>query len=163
MASFDRAGGRVLTAGGNRFTPLADLRLWDAATGKLAATLEVPAGPVRAAAFVDGGGVVCAGRDGAVRWFTGDGRLAATLGTHGAAVNALAVSADGRRAVTGSDDRTARVWDLQAGTLVHTLEDEGAVRLVAISPDGATIATVGTRARLWRTSSGQPVATLAGH
>ena len=44
------------------------------------------------------------------------GPLLRTLTGHDGAVHAVAVSADGRRAVSGGDDGTVRVWDLEAGT-----------------------------------------------
>ena len=44
-----------------------------------------------------------------------------TLTGHTGPVYAVAVSADGRRAVSSGNDRTVRVWDLEAGTAVHTL------------------------------------------
>ena len=33
----------------------------------------------------------------------------------------MAVSPDGRRVVSGSDDRTVAVWDLETGTRLHGL------------------------------------------
>ena len=33
----------------------------------------------------------------------------------------MAVSADGRRAVSGGEDGTVRVWDLGSGAPLHTL------------------------------------------
>ena len=37
-----------------------------------------------------------------------------------AGVKAVAVTPDGRRAVSGSDDRTLKVWDLEQGALLAT-------------------------------------------
>ena len=52
-------------------------------------------------------------------------------------MRAVAVSADGRRAVSGGDDGTVRVWDLDAGTVLHTLTGhDGWVGAVAVSADG---------------------------
>ena len=52
---------------------------------------------------------------------------------HTKEITALAVSVDGRRAVTGSEDQTVRLWDLEKGTLLHCLEGhEGTVKAVAI-------------------------------
>jgi WD40 repeat protein len=65
------------------------------------------------------------------------GALLATLEDHGAAVWALAVTPDGRRAVSGSRDRTLKVWDLEQHTLLATLEGHGAgVWAVVVTPDG---------------------------
>jgi WD40 repeat protein len=44
---------------------------------------------------------------------------------------------DGRRAVSGSDDRTLNVWDLEHGAVLATLEGHGdEVLAVAVTPDG---------------------------
>ena len=52
-------------------------------------------------------------------WDLEQGALLATLEGHGAGVRAVAVTPDGRRAVSGSDDRTLKVWDLEQGALLH--------------------------------------------
>jgi hypothetical protein len=51
-------------------------------------------------------------------------------------------SPDGAFVVTGSDDHTARVWDVHAGIPVGVrMQATGAVRYVKFSPDGRLIAT----------------------
>jgi WD40 repeat protein len=40
---------------------------------------------------------------------------------HGDWVRAVAVSPDGRRAVTASNDRTHKVWELESGRELQTL------------------------------------------
>ena len=66
---------------------------------------------------------------------------------------------------SAGDDRTARLWDPQAGNLVRTLEHFSRVTSVAFDPDGKVLAT-GTAAqfgfrlgrkgeiRLWNVESG---------
>ena len=49
------------------------------------------------------------------------GPLQRILAGHDGPVCAVAVSADGRRAVSGGDDGTVRVWDLDTGEPLHTL------------------------------------------
>ncbi len=52
-------------------------------------------------------------------------------------VSAVAVSPDGRRAVSGSRDRTLRVWDLDSGQTLRILEGHTEpISAVALSPDG---------------------------
>jgi WD40 repeat protein len=70
-------------------------------------------------------------------------------------VYAVAFSPDGRTALTGSDDGTARLWDVAFGKLLATLRNYGDVRAVAFSPDGRTALTGSAdifnmgAARLW--------------
>jgi WD40 repeat protein len=51
----------------------------------------------------------------------------------------VAVTPDGRRAVSASSDKTLKVWELESGRLLRTLEGHaGSVRAVAVTPDGRT-------------------------
>lgn len=84
---------------------------------------------------------------------------------HAGGLTAVAVSADGRQAVTGSADATARIWTLaDRGSLVlrgHT----GTVWGVAFSRDGRLVATASAdkTVRLWEVATGRAVAVLRGH
>ena len=75
--------------------------------------------------------------------------LRVDTGAHSAAIRALAVDAAGRYAVTASDDKTARVWDLSNGRLLQTLrppagaDNIGRLYAAAITPDGAVVAVGG--------------------
>jgi WD40 repeat protein len=52
-------------------------------------------------------------------------------------VNGMAVTPDGKRAVSASDDHTLKVWDLENGRALHTLEGHSNwVRGVAVTGDG---------------------------
>jgi PDZ domain/WD domain, G-beta repeat len=80
--------------------------------------------------------------------------LAIDTGMHTAGIEAQAVDAGGRFAVTGSDDRTVRIWSLADGKLLRTIwipsgpEKVGDVFAVAIGADGSTIAVGGWTERL---------------
>jgi predicted Ser/Thr protein kinase len=65
-----------------------------------------------------------------------------TLRGHSDEVYGMAVSPDGKRIVSGSDDKTIKVWDAATGAELMTLVDEHGydVSSVAFSPDGKTIA-----------------------
>src|SRR5512143_1306334 len=68
---------------------------------------------------------------------------------HTAAISNIDVDRAGKVLVTGSEDKTARVWSLPQGKLLKVLRppigagNEGRVDAVAISPDGKTVAVGG--------------------
>jgi WD40 repeat protein len=75
-----------------------------------------------------------------------------TLAGHTASVWAVAFSPDGTRVLTGSEDKTARVWDPATGEVMATLVGHTAsVRAVTFSPDGTRVLTGSwdNTARLW--------------
>jgi WD40 repeat protein len=80
-------------------------------------------------------------------------------GMHTAMIRRIAVDAAGRFLVTGSDDKTVRVWELETGRLLRTIRpptgtgNEGKIYAVAISPDGRTIAAGGWTGFEWDRSS----------
>ena len=70
------------------------------------------------------------------------------------------LSPDGRRLVTASFDKTARVWDADTGQPVSPpLKHESLVIDASFSPDGQRVVTasVDQAARVWDAISGQPV------
>jgi WD40 repeat protein len=67
---------------------------------------------------------------------------------HTAPIKVMVTDAAGRYIITGSDDRTVRVWSANDGRLLRTIQlpngpDVGQVYTLAISPDGNTIAAAG--------------------
>ncbi len=85
---------------------------------------------------------------------------------HDGVLRALAVTPDGKRLVSGGDDRTVRVWDLASGRLQHTLHGHSdSVRAVAVTPDGRRIISGGAydALRVWDLESGQFLQSIAGH
>ena len=59
------------------------------------------------------------------------GALVRTLEGHASAVAGVAVTPDGKRAVSASDDKTLKVWDLATGAVLHTLEGHSDARSTA--------------------------------
>ena len=75
---------------------------------------------------------------------------------HTSIVSAVAFSPDGKLVVTGSNDKTARLWDTATGNPVATLAGhDGSVIAVAFSPDGKLVVTgsADKMARLWKVFS----------
>ena len=87
---------------------------------------------------------------------------------HTDSVNSVAFSPDGRHIVSGSNDRTIRVWDAQIGVQVgNSLQGHTQpVNSVAFSPDGRHIASGSSdrTIRVWDAQTGVQVGnSLQGH
>ncbi|HEX2623501.1 MAG TPA: TIR domain-containing protein, partial [Phototrophicaceae bacterium] len=81
---------------------------------------------------------------------------------HTVRISSVAYSPDGKYALTGSGDGTARLWDLATGIEVHQFPDHTkGVGAVAFSPDGKYIATVdwSVNIHLW---NGDPASVTFG-
>lgn len=84
---------------------------------------------------------------------------------HHDTVHALALSGDGANLLSGSKDRTARMWDTGSGVQLQVyVGHRGPVLSTALGPTGA-IATgsADKTAIVWHAVSGEPVRQLAGH
>jgi WD40 repeat protein len=93
-------------------------------------------------------------------------RIRHKLEGHRHRVSVVALSADGRRLASGSDDGTIRLWDPATGRELgelrgHTL----GVRALSFAPDGKLLASGACDAsvRLWDVDAGQERATCRGH
>ena len=78
----------------------------------------------------------------------------------------MAFSPDGKRIVSGSEDKTVKVWDCDKGKEILSLKGHtGPVTSVAISPDGKRIVS-GSHDRtvkVWDADNGKEMLTLKGH
>jgi WD40 repeat protein len=155
------------------------VRLWDLATRKP----RPIAGRAEAAPFLSldqGDGVI---------WsvaFSPDDRYVLTVGGQGArlwdvetgqermdfspqgTVASVSFSPDGQRIVSGSWDRSARIWDAATGQSIRKLVEghEGFVNSAVFSPDGAQVLTASDdkTARLWDSQTGELLPTaFVGH
>ncbi|KAF5830847.1 WD40-repeat-containing domain protein [Dunaliella salina] len=97
--------------------------------------------------------------------------FSATLAGHKKSVCSVAFTPDGATLVSGSDDKTVKLWDVASGCCTATLEGHRSyVLCVAVSGDGRTAASgcgqlfsSDKSVKLWRLSSQRCTATLTGH
>jgi len=105
-------------------------------------------------------------------------------------IYSLDFSRDGRFLVSGSGDKSARIWDIEKGACVFDLKIEDFIHnehgpidagitsvarelttflaeclLTAVSPDGKLVAagSLDTMVRVWNVQTGQQVERLRGH
>ena len=98
-----------------------------------------------------------------------------TLAGHAYLVWSAAFSPDGKRILTGSWDKTAKVWDAATGRELLTLKGLSHwVLSAAFSPDGKRIVTGGgefgsqgvpvqTEAKVWDAATGRQLFAISGH
>ena len=172
-------GRTVLTASpaGMSGSNIRTLKLWDASTGGLLHTMEIPEQDgVAAVAFApDGRSALTAGFAGALRhWDVTTGTLIRTFEGHSATVLSVAFSADGRSIISSSDrlsdsdneSKTLKLWDVASGRLLRNFEGHtGAVYSVAFSPDSRSVLSGGQDKilRLWDAATGRLLRSFEGH
>ncbi|MEB3831764.1 WD40 repeat domain-containing protein [Phormidium sp. CCY1219] len=88
-----------------------------------------------------------------------------TLEGHEGAITTLAISGDGQTLVSGSSDKTIKIWKLDRSSGVPRMESEpitlvgheNAVRSVAISPDGEIVASgsLDKTIKIWNLKTGK--------
>ncbi len=84
---------------------------------------------------------------------------------HTGGVNSVAFSPDGKRIVTGSMDKTAKVWNVQTGEALLTLKGHtDYISAVAFSPDGTKIVTGShdKTAKVWDAQTGHELLSVKG-
>jgi WD40 repeat protein/serine/threonine protein kinase len=152
-----------------------ELKRWDVATGKEMLSLQLANGHISALAFSTRGDDPRAGgqlvatsvRDNAVTiWEAETGRQVRVLRGHTGWVTGVAFSPDGKHLVSGSEDKTLKVWDVSTSTegqQVGGLERRtikghpAALAGVAYSPDGQRLASasVDGTVKVWQATLSQ--------
>jgi WD40 repeat protein len=155
--SFDRS---TLLIGSGTHIRLVDLTTHRVKTlgfpGAVVAAALDPAGRVFAVSYRHGkgttGAIVSAGTGHTVAHLREDG------------IRSFAFSPDSRHLATGSYDRTARLWDVGTGKLLHVLEHHGYVLDESFSEDGTSLVTAGSDGGgyVWDVANGQRELLLVG-
>jgi len=120
------------------------VRMWDrraAADGKEGIVMQHGA-PVEDVLLLPGGGLLATVGGNYVKiWdLVAGGRAIASVSPHHKTVTCLALTAGGKRLVTGSLDRQVKYLDLTTFQVVHSLAFPSSVLSVAVSPDDSLVA-----------------------
>jgi WD40 repeat protein/serine/threonine protein kinase len=163
--------GKTLAAGTREhvYRGSGTLQLWDLDTGKARTVFPESAnGFPSSVAFSPDGKLLAATLSVAGQakvWEVATSQLKATL-EHGAGLNALAFSADGKLLASGGDDRAVKVWELATGGVKATFFGHaGFVYGLAFSPDRKTLASAGQdrTVKLWDVVAVEPKTLVRGH
>jgi WD40 repeat protein/uncharacterized caspase-like protein len=155
--------GRSLASGGKD----SQVRVWDLASGKLDYSLPEPTGYVRALAVDRGGRRLAAGsRSGAITIYRlpfgrdlepsgqvfsagNNAQLILETGEHTDRVSQALFTKDGKQVITGSWDKTVRIWDAETGEMLRAIRlpsypgTQGMIYAMALSPDERFLAVAG--------------------
>jgi serine/threonine protein kinase/WD40 repeat protein len=151
--------GVAWTGDGQRIACFGDtgtVRIYDRASRKLGEPwLVMPSGRAYSGEFYDRDRIlIVCGEDNAVRlWDVATQREVGVLEEHGRAVEAIALSPDGRELATASSDDLAMVWDMESRKRRGTLSGHSSrLTSIAYSPDGKLLASGGIDGKvcLWK-------------
>jgi RNA polymerase sigma factor (sigma-70 family) len=134
--------------------------LWEVPSGRLLRNLDTSiSDAVCSMAFSPDGQTLGLGTDKGV-WLYNlvTGHASRPIPGYTAIVPVAVFSKDGKLLVSGSTDKTARIWDLATGQEVHRFESHDRVVDIALAPDGKWLAAQTTKeVFLWEVSTGKEV------
>ena len=182
--AFSRDGRRIVSGAGtyNRTHP-SEIKIWDAITGQLIATLKGRTEPLwiwTVAFSPDGRRIVSGSQDGLVKvWEPGVPEETLSLDVNRGPVYTLKTlvysvdfSPDSRRIVSGNEYYLAKIWDASDGREIHTLRGHpGRVYSVAFGPFGRQVVSSGGvfdrsqpgSIRVWDAGSGKETFKIQWH
>lgn len=152
------------------------LKLWDLKRARCQKTIQLQGKVFGVGISADGERAISSssgtdnflGIDGTVIhvWDVAKERVLRQLEGHVSAAKSVAMTPDGKRAVSGGDDQTVRVWDLASGSCIQVFQGhDHYVSCVAISADGNRVISGAwdRTVRVWDVQRGRCLAVLAGH
>ncbi len=100
---------------------------------------------------VDASIVVIGGTDGLGLYNAKNGSLIRSLTGHSGSIRSAVFSPDGKRILTGSEDKNAILWDVETGDVIHRFQHRDTIVTVCFSSDGSKIITggIGGEAHIW--------------
>ncbi|MBY0527075.1 MAG: hypothetical protein K2R98_27015 [Gemmataceae bacterium] len=146
------------------------LKLYEAATGKELKTFAGTTGHtnlILSLAFhPQGHGIASGSSDNSVKLWDIPSENALRDFVHADAVNAIALSADGKLLAGAGKDGTVKLWNPADGKPISELKGHvGPVTGVAFNADGKLVASTGSdgTVRFWDSAKGQPISVVGAH
>jgi WD40 repeat protein len=139
-AAFVGDGSRIVTVSFD-----GHIKLWDAATAEVVKSLHVPEMAHCVTASPDWPLIAAGLRDGSVRLYRADDLLeTARLTGHTDRVRVVVFTTDGRHVISGSYDRTMRVWSVKSARQVAKVEHAKHIfNTLAVAPGGQYVFSAG--------------------
>lgn len=110
--------------------------------------------------------VAVGGADRTVRILDAAGKPKTVLAGHDGAITVMILTADGRKLISGAEDKSVRVWGMPDGSMETKLDGhEGGVFCLSLSSDGRTLASGAGdgKIRVFALLTGQLLKTIPAH
>jgi WD40 repeat protein len=168
--AFTRDGSKLISGSADK-----SLRAWNTADGVETGKIETPSPITAVALAADDQQIAAANDDHVIRTWAmpqppAEGQTPAApaplkeLKGHGGAITSLAVNpAATTQILSGSQDGTLRLWDVNAGNQIRQMSHGAPVTSVAVRADGQRFASAaGPSAKLWNAGDGKQLAEVKG-